>query len=144
MPTINGYGSVTCLRIFEAHKVTVTTDAIDVHNGKGIVGDKHYDELRPISLLLQEAATWRDAQHEAGLCSKKFKENIRIDGIEESALIVGDILTIEGASLKIIAEKHCYDQCPLYDANRVCPMKSGGYFLMPEADGTIHVGSRVF
>jgi MOSC domain-containing protein YiiM len=107
--------------------------------GKGMVGDKHYgDAERQVCILLKASADWRDSQPEdqQGLCFRKFKENILIDGVEPGGLRPGDSVQLGDAELVIDGFKNCYAECPIYDNDNDCVLKLGGYFASVTKSGT--------
>jgi MOSC domain-containing protein YiiM len=124
----------------DGSKESVAIDEAELVAGYGMVGDKHYgDDERQVCILLKSSADWRDAQspERPGLCFRRFKENILLDGPKPGGLNPGDLITLGEAELIIDSYKNCYPECPIYDESMDCILKLGGYFASVTKSGTI-------
>lgn len=110
----------------------------------GLKGDMHNGGERQTSILSLETREWMDSQKENGLCFKRFKENLLIEGIYEGLINVGSYLTIGNTKLKIsLQSKHCFDECSLFSQSRPCMLADGAFFAVVERGGVIGVGDAV-
>lgn len=84
------------------------------------------------------AAEWVRAHPDSGLCYKKFKANIEIEGLDFSCLTPGKKVTCGEAVLEISGEgKGCFPQCGLLQQKKLCPLKQGVIYLKVLQSGEI-------
>ncbi|MCL1855880.1 MAG: hypothetical protein FWF86_09115 [Clostridia bacterium] len=94
---------------------------IDLLQGIGLKGDFPRGGKRQVSILAAEARRWMDTQAEKGLCFRRFRENLLVEGLALEELGSGVLLSVGKAVLQITGySKGCYDGCPLLLKNRSC------------------------
>ena len=111
----------------------------------GIVGDAHAgDWYRQISLLDIESIDIMIAKG-ANVSPGGFAENITTEGIEMSALKVGDKLRLgEEVEIKITQfGKQCHGRCKIYEQIGDCIMPREGVFARVGRGGSIRVGDDI-
>jgi cyclic pyranopterin phosphate synthase len=109
----------------------------------GIDGDFHEGGQKQISILSAETRRWMDASPEKGLCFKRFKENILVEGLRE--LKVASLLSCGKAVLRITGAKdRCYDECGLFSKGAPCRLSEGAFFASVEQGGAIQIGDLLF
>jgi molybdenum cofactor synthesis domain-containing protein len=109
----------------------------------GLKGDAHAgDWHRQISLLsLQKIKAFRakGADVEFGA----FGENLVVDGIDFSSLVVGTKFRCGGALLEMTQiGKECHNHCEIYRSMGDCIMPREGVFARVLQDGTVKVGDE--
>jgi len=121
-----------------------TLSEVNLLEGIGIEGDVHQGGERQISLLSADIRKWIDSCKEKGLCFKKFRENILIDGVNFKELTNNSRLSIGEAVLSIsMGKKHCYDECDLRLSGLECRLTGNSVFAVVEHGGTVRVGDTV-
>lgn len=113
--------------------------------GRGIRGDLHADGgPRQISMLQKEAADWMEEQEISGLCFKRYKANLRVDGLSPSLLLPGTRLQA-GSAVIAVSEpaKACFPACVLLQSGKSCRLSEGGVFLIVEETGIIKKGDKI-
>ncbi len=84
------------------------------------------------------AAEWVRTHPDSGLCYKKFKANIEIEGLDFSCLQPGETVTCGEAVLEISGQgKECFPQCELLQQKKLCPLKQGVIYLKVLQSGEI-------
>jgi len=129
----------------------------------GLEGDFHAaaGEERQISLLISGERKWLLEQKERGpkaqgpkvdgprvdgpkvqgLCLSRFKENICVQKLAPDTLQPGVRLEAGEAVLEITGvTKHCYEECPLYQAGKSCSLAGRNLFAKVLKGGLIHPG----
>jgi len=107
---------------------------IKLLKGIGIEGDFHQGGEKQISLLSSEIRRWMETQTEKGLCFRRFRENILIEGLPLDELENGDLLTVGNAVLRVSKQsKHCYAECELFSKGAPCRL-SGHSRPTPRSD----------
>ena len=111
----------------------------------GIIGDAHAGNWhRQISLLEIECIDIMVAKG-ANVSPGDFAENITTEGIDLSALKVGDILRL-GTEVEIkISQfgKQCHGRCKIYEQIGDCIMPREGVFARVSRGGSIRVGDDI-
>jgi MOSC domain-containing protein YiiM len=111
----------------------------------GIVGDAHAGNWhRQISLLEVECIDIMAAKG-ANVSPGDFAENITTEGIDLSALKVGDKLRL-GTEVEIkISQfgKQCHGRCKIYEQIGDCIMPREGVFARVSRGGSIRVGDDI-
>lgn len=139
-------GSVSCIQIFkEKGKPGEKKDSVRMQEGVGILGDRHADGGdRQISVLLSEVREWMNAQAEAGLCFRRYKENIRISGLEPNMIQEGTRLLIGSSELEITGfGKRCFPECQYVTEGKDCVLLHGAFYARVVVSGEISKGDRV-
>lgn len=115
----------------------------------GIEGDAHAGPgIRQISLLGIESIEnfKRDKKDAVGLCEGKFAENITTRGICLYKLLVGTLLRIGSAELRVsqIGKKcHADEGCEIARKYGICAMPREGIFCTVEKEGVIRAGDEI-
>ena len=112
--------------------------------GLGMEGNLHQGGERQICLNTQEIRDWMDSLEEKGLCFKRFKENILIEGIPSGKLPHGIQLRVGEAVLQLNPNsKDCHDECRLYSQEVKCCLSECAVFAIVEFSGVVRVGDSV-
>jgi cyclic pyranopterin phosphate synthase len=113
--------------------------------GLGMEGDFYAKGgERQISLLSVKSRNWMEAQHEKGLCFGRYKENILFDGISADVFRAGDRLKTGEAVLEISSlNKHCHDECPLFNKGQKCILSGQSLFAKVIQGGYVRTGDRI-
>ena len=99
---------------------------------------------RQISILLSENDESQAEQKEKGLCSLRFKENIRIGEMPPDVLVPGTRLEAGEAVLEISGiTKQCHEECILYKTGKRCRLAGLNLFAMVVKGGIIRIGDRI-
>ena len=110
----------------------------------GVEGDFHQGSERQVSLLSVETRRWMEAQTEQGLCFKRFRENILIEGLPLEDLDNGCLLSAGDAILRIsMRNKRCYDECRLFSKGIPCRLSGCAAFAVVDRGGVIRIGDSV-
>jgi len=110
----------------------------------GIEGDYHQGGIRQVSILTAEALRWMETQPAKGLCFKKFRANMLIDGLNQSELADSRKLYINETILKIVPSgKHCFRECVLFSDKTPCLLLTGAVFAAVFQSGTIKIGDEI-
>lgn len=140
-------GTICGLSIQEVKgKSSVAKESLELVEGKGIRGDRHYGEMAmQVCLLEQECRTWMEEQEEKGLCFGKFRENIRTCSVDMSLLTKGDRFWVGDALLEITqAGKECFPECPRFKAGKECRLRHSCSFAKVLKSGNPAVGDGLF
>lgn len=111
----------------------------------GIQGDR-FANGGPKQVTAVDANTWNWVQTHphAGLCFKKFKANIVIEGLDFSTLQAGDLLRCQDVLFQVSpAEKECFPDCILSSKEIFCSLKSGVIYLKILDSGEIQTNSSI-
>ena len=112
--------------------------------GFGMEGDMHQGGEKQLSLLSVDIRGWMDSCREPGLCFKRFKENILIDGLNLEELTNNSRLSVGEAVLSIsMGKKHCYDECDLLLSGLECRLTGNSVFAVVERGGTVKIGDAI-
>ena len=112
--------------------------------GLGLEGDFRQGGEKQVSLLPAEARRWMEAQPEQGLCFRRFRENISIQGLATGMLEPGSLLSVGDAILRIsAARKECFDECPLYSRGIPCNLSQCAAFASVERSGAVRLHDPV-
>jgi len=114
----------------------------------GIEGDYHRGGDRQVSLLSAEVRQWVDAQAQEGLCFRRFRENMLIDGsIDGMALDQiesGMLLSVGSAVLRVSGRgKRCFDECALFAKGIPCRLSQCACFAAVTQSGIVRIGDSV-
>ena len=134
-------GKVVSLRIFEKKGSTGRRmPAIRFADHAGIIGDVHYGE-REMQVSVMTKATENWMQDKKGLCFRRFKANIVLDGIEEAWLEEGNYIKIGESVLEITGyEQRCFSECERYVKHMECRLMKGCCYAKVVKDGKIRRG----
>jgi MOSC domain-containing protein YiiM len=123
----------------------VNVPEAELRTDHGIVGDAHAGDWdRQISLLEIECIDIMAAKG-ANVSPGGFAENITTEGIDLSALKLGDRLKL-GAKVEIkITQfgKQCHGRCKIYEQIGDCIMPREGVFAKVSRGGSIRVGDVI-
>lgn len=116
--------------------------------GFGVLGDIHAKGgPRQVSLMSQEAASWleeQERQENPGLCFKRYKANIRAEGLPVNRLLPG--MKVEaGTAILTVSEstKECFSECVLFQEGERCKLSSGCVFLKIEVTGNLQKSDKI-
>ena len=110
---------------------------------RGLEGDFHATGgERQISLLFTEILDQLKDAKEKGLCFSRFRENITVRGI--GAITHNERLAAGDAVLELSGEnKHCHEECPLFQAGKRCPLSGASLFAKVLKGGVIRAGDSI-
>ncbi|MCX5645162.1 MAG: molybdopterin-binding protein [Phycisphaerae bacterium] len=111
----------------------------------GIVGDAHAGSgLRQVSLLAMESIEELRVKG-ADISPGDFAENVTAEGLDLSALAVGDKLRIGDAAMLEVTQlgKRCHGRCRIYEKLGDCIMPRQGVFARVVTGGRIRVGDAI-
>ncbi len=113
--------------------------------GIGIKGNSPpRDSHKQISIFSEEGRMDLDSLVSNGLCTRRFQEDITIEGLMIPTLLPGDKLTIGQVVIEITrVGKKCYGDCPLINTKSPCPLRRGIIFARVLKTGPISVGDMV-
>ena len=136
-------GKITGIFVYEKRGASPQpVDWCQADTGEGLSGDWHGEKVdRQVSILSAEAREQKE-----GFCMKKFKENIRTEGIDLSKVQPGDLLETAEVSFEITGVfKKCYpDLCPLAEAGKPCLLKDHALFAKVAKGGKLRQGETVY
>ena len=111
----------------------------------GVVGDAHAGSgLRQVSLL--DMASLEELRHKgADISPGDFAENFTVEGIDLSALRVGQRLQIGGSAELEVTQlgKRCHGRCRIFEMLGDCIMPRQGVFARVVTGGRIQVGDTI-
>ena len=143
----NEKGKITALYVYgEKGTLPKRVSEVRVSVESGLEGDRHGSETkRKVSILSEEVRDWMQEQKEQGLCFEKFKENIRVQGLDLQNIQEGDLLCTEQVCLKVTGIfKKCYpDVCTLAASGRECRLKEQGIFAAVVKEGILKEGEII-
>lgn len=134
-------GKVISLRIFEKKGSSGRRmPSIRFADHAGIIGDVHYGEREmQVSITTKSTENWM--QDKKGLCFRRFRANIVLDGIEEESLEVGNYVKIGDSVLEISGyEQRCFSECERYVKRMECRLLKGCCYAKVVKDGKIRKG----
>ncbi len=112
--------------------------------GKGLEGDGHFGFAHRQVSLLDEADIEVMKRSIPTLFHGAFAENIVTEGIDLKALVLGDLLRIGTALLRVTQiGKECHSRCAIYEAAGDCIMPRLGIFCEVLTEGPVRVGDAV-
>jgi len=131
------------LQIFLDKKTPKTCDEI-VLDEKGIVGDMYYGgDGTQVTVLGEECANEIAANTDTGLCFKRYKPNILIEGYQVKDHKKGTQFKVGEATLEIIGYKGCFpEDCELAKNHIACPLQRGAGFARVIKGGKIKIGDE--
>ena len=120
--------------------VKLPAGTIEVYE-EGVRGDAHSGPWnRMISLLGRESITRFETQAGRTIKPGEFAENITTEGLDLTALAVGDILKTGTCVLEITQiGKECHSHCAIYHQTGTCIMPDQGIFARVLRGGTVDV-----
>lgn len=111
----------------------------------GIEGDAHGGFAhRQVSLIAMEDIETMKAKL-PDLAPGSFAENLTTEGIDLSALKVGDRLTVGSGCLLEVSQigKECHTKCQVFHLTGDCIMPKKGIFCRVLTGGTVSVGDEI-
>jgi MOSC domain-containing protein YiiM len=109
--------------------------------GLGMEGSYQQGGERQLCLLTAEIREWMDLQSEKGLCFRRFKENILIEGLANGVLLPNTLLQTENVILRTSeSRKHCFEECRFVSESIRCWLSECVVFATVEQGGTVKVG----
>lgn len=112
----------------------------------GIDGDFHADGGdRQVSILSKEEKDWMNEQEQQGICFRKFKENILIEGISLATCKPGDLFICGEVILEVTdVMKQCYPEvCELETLPENCIFIGSYRFVKVNKGGVIKKGMEI-
>ena len=109
------------------------------------MGDFHQGGDKQLTLMLTEAEEWMGEQKTPGLCFKRFKANILLEGCPQEYLETGSILRVgQDALVEITAQnKQCHEGCALAVKGVPCKLAGLSAFGVVKQEGVISSGDPV-
>jgi MOSC domain-containing protein YiiM len=109
----------------------------------GAVGDKHAGPGdRQLLILSRDAREAIDTAVAPGLCYRRFRENLLVDGLDPGDLRPGDILIAGSTRLRITAAtKRCYPECTLHPSE--CRIRAHLAFAAVVTGGRVRRGDEI-
>ena len=113
---------------------------VNLNAGLGMEGNRHQGGDKQLSLLIENIHDLHDSKK--GLCHRRFKENILIEGLP--ALPLGTCFQLGEAIIRISdSHIHCYGECMLFSSDIQCNFPTSVAFAIVERSGVIHVGDDI-
>lgn len=126
--------------IFDKDKNTDEVTSSTLETGKGLPGDRHYDDSKDqITILFDN----KNGKHADGLCTSRFKANLTIETEEDFVGSLSSAVQINDAVFELTGEKGCYDECPLHSNGEKCHLVGNAFFASTKNGGTVHTGDNV-
>lgn len=121
----------------------IAVESLSLSSACGVQGDRFAAKTdRQVSLLAGEVK--QRLRQEQGLCTSRFCENITTQGLDYTALHLGDQLQIGEAVLEITQMgKPCFPGCALQEQGKRCALTAYCAFARIQKDGVITVGTRI-
>lgn len=112
--------------------------------GKGLEGDGHFGFAHRQVSLLDAADIEVMKRSIPTLFHGAFAENLVTEGIDLKSLVLGDLLRIGTALLRVTQiGKECHSRCAIYEAAGDCIMPRLGIFCEVLTEGPLKVGDTV-
>lgn len=112
--------------------------------GKGLEGDGHFGFAHRQVSLLDASEIERMKQIIPTLFYGAFAENLVTEGIDLKGLILGDMLRIGRALLRVTQiGKECHSRCAIYEAAGDCIMPRLGIFCEVLSGGPVQTGDTI-
>lgn len=133
------------LRYFVDKNNAVEAESIELLTDGGIVGDSHFGPGdRQVAIMSSEGMAEVAGDLKKGLCYKRYKPNIAIDGFSVKGLKKGHVIKIGEAELEITMFKECFPkECELPGQRFICPLRRSAAFAKVVKDGTVKIGDEV-
>jgi MOSC domain-containing protein YiiM len=135
-------GRVVALSISDRKGVPKTNvPEVELVQDHGIAGDAHAGPWhRQVSLLaLESIETMRCKGAKVG--PGAFAENITTEGLDLTALQIGDHVVVGDSELEVTQiGKECHDRCAIFEAVGDCVMPREGIFTRVVTGGHVRVG----
>ena len=111
----------------------------------GMEGDRHArGGDRQVTLLQAEVMRWMEAAPMKGLCFKRYKANLEIEGLTEELLQPGTRLQLGTATLQVSeSAKACFPKCPLLEEKRPCKLAGGAVCLRVVGSGLVNKNDKI-
>lgn len=111
----------------------------------GLEGDRFCDGSdRQISLMAEDLQKWMKAQEIQGVCFRRYKGNLMVNGEDPSAWKKGTLLKVGNANLKVtISHKECFPECERLSKGMECRLRNGCCYARVIKGGTISVGDEI-
>ena len=112
--------------------------------GKGLEGDGHFGFAHRQVSLLDASEIERMKKIIPSLFYGAFAENLVTEGIDLKALVLGDMLRIGKALLRVTQiGKECHSRCAIYEAAGDCIMPRLGIFCEVLSGGPVQTGDTI-
>jgi FdhD protein len=113
-------------------------------SGKGLEGDGHFGFAHRQVSLLDASEIERMKKIIPSLFYGAFAENLVTEGIDLKALVLGDMLRIGKALLRVTQiGKECHSRCAIYEAAGDCIMPRLGIFCEVLSGGPVQTGDTI-
>lgn len=113
-----------------------------VRKGSGLRRSIAQKPCRQVSLMAGELRPMLPDL--GGLCTDRFDADIITAGLDYALLAPGTVLKIGTVRLAISdSTKRCFDQCPIRQAGRICPLPNSCAFAQVLDEGELSVGDRI-
>lgn len=110
-----------------------------------VSGDENRNsKIKQVSILINSLEIEMSKLTYPGFCYSRFSSDIILRSQSEISLRKGDVLQLDGCSLKItIAGKECHKNCPMLDSVEDCRYKKSVYFAEVLTAGIVSLNSKV-
>ena len=117
---------------------------VELIAGLGMEGNMNQGGERQLCLLTAEIREWMDSHAEKGLCFRRFKENMLIEGLPDGVLLPGMRIQTGEAVLQVSESlKHCFAECQLASESIRCRLSECAVFAVVECGGTVRIADVV-
>lgn len=133
-------GRVEALCVFrEKGKPGAYTERGTFTKHLGMDGDRHArGGERQVTLCSAAALRRIREQDRPGLCFKRYKANLSVDGLDVKALRPGMRLAAGTAVFEVSeCAKECFPECVLFRNGRECELAAGAVFLKVVQSGAV-------
>ena len=136
---------IQMLQYFLDKKTAVSAEKLELTAEGGIVGDSHYGPgSRQVALIASEAMDEIASEPEKGLCYRRYKPNIAVDGFNARDYKLGTVIACGDAELEITERKECFPKdCSLPGQGIICPLQRSASFAKVIKGGTIKIGDEI-
>ena len=118
----------------------ISLSEMNLLKGLGVEGDFHQGGERQVSLLSAEARHWMEIEPVQGLCFRRFRENILLEGLPMDSLEPGGLLSMGSAVLRISGRrKECFKECARFSKGLSCRLSRCALFAAVDQSGTVRI-----
>ncbi len=144
----NKIKAIKLYKVTEKKGESVSCNSLNLIKEKGIEGDYYAKGgSRQITLMspeleerIKKAIQKAKDNREAGICLKRYKYNILIDGASIETFEVGDKIFLNDVEIEISERKGCHeDDCPLAKSKKSCPIRGLALYGRVTKSGKVEV-----
>lgn len=136
---------IRILQYFAEDKSAVECDSLELTEGKGICGDRHYGSGdKQVTISAYETIRKISEDPKGGLCFRRYRCNIAVDEFRSDKLEIGSEIKAGNVVLRITGFKECFpDSCELSKSGGNCPIRSASVYASVIKSGTVKIGDEV-